>query len=241
MELYSTKARITLEQENHKDKFCFIKVASQITDGTVKCLCISSDKNRFIIGTSRGHFECYEHNENGFFQTFTIPYGHSMEVTGVSAHPSIDVNWVSASADKTCLLWDKRLVYPARVLTQDHEECFSDVHWYDTETIVLSDLGGNVTVFDIRNTAVPLSKKVVANRQIFSLHYNKNKFGIVSESSKAIIYELDEKKELKFLYEHNAHPYMINSLCWDIYDKKNTFYVVGDQKYAKEISLPAQE
>ncbi|XP_070498862.1 methylosome protein WDR77-like [Chironomus tepperi] len=238
IELYSTKAPVTLEKDNHQDIFCFIKIASKLTDGRVNCLSQFYEKNRMIIGTSNGHFECYECDSKELFQSFSLPYGHSAEITGIDTHPSVDLNWVSTSYDKSSLLWDRRQVHPASTLIDNHHDQLTDVKWIKDEIIILSDAVGNLMVFDTRNVKDPLSKTKVLNRSINSLNFDKSNkmFGVISESCNTYIYEIDEKNELKQIHEHNAHPNMLYSLCFDV-KKPNTYYVVGEGKYAKEVTI----
>ena len=238
MEMYSTKAPVTLEKENHKDIFCFIKITSKLTDGRVTCLSQFNEKNRLIAGTSKGHFECYEYDTKELFLTFSLPFGLCMDITGISAHPSVDLNWASTSHDKSCVLWDRRQLYPTIGLIDNHHDQLTDVKWIKDEILILSDAAGNLMVFDTRNVQVPLSKVNVLNRKINSLNFHKSNkiFGVISDSCNAYIYEIDEKNELKLIHEHNADPNVLNSLCFDV-KKPNTYYVVGDGKYAKEVTF----
>lgn len=227
--------------KDHRNKFCFIKIASQATDGQCNSLAIFNNDNRFIVGTSRGHFECYSYYSHNITKIFTTEYGMSMEITGISPHPEIDANWVSTSSDKSCMMWDKRFLYPAKYLIQKHNERLTDVHWMDLNTVILSDSAGNIMVYDTRNPKESVSKKSVINRVIQSIKFNGTKFGIVSESSKAMVYEVNAKKEVEFLHQHDVHPRMINDFCWEKYDQDNCYYVVGNRKYAKKLTLPAQK
>lgn len=238
LELYSTKAAVTLAQKNHHNIFCFIKLDSKQIDGRVNCLSLFYENKRLIFGTSTGHFECYEYDTKQIVQSFRLPYGHTSEITGISAHPSVDVNWASTSTDMSSLLWDRRQVHPAIALIDTHHDQLTDVKWLENELIILSDAAGNLMVFDTRNAQNPLSKTKVSNKPINSLNFHKSKkmFGVISESCCAYIYEIDEKNELKLIHEHNAHPNMLYSLCFDV-KKPNTYYVVGERKYAKEVTI----
>jgi WD40 repeat protein len=215
-----------------------MKIASKSTDGKVTCISQFYEKNRIIVGTSNGHFECFDHDSKEIFQSFSLSHGHSAYITGVSAHPSVDLNWVSTSHDKSSLIWDRRQLCPATALIENHHDQLTDVKWIKDEIIILSDIVGNLMLYDIRNAQEPLSKTNVSNKFINSLNFHKSNkmFGVISHSCNAHIYEIDAKNELKLLHEHNAHPNMLYSLCFDV-KKPNTFYVVGEEKYAKEVTF----
>lgn len=145
---------------------------------------------------------------------------------------------MSTSHDKSSLLWDRRQVCPATALIDNHDDQLTDVKWIKDEIVILSDGAGNLMLFDIRNIQEPLSKTKVLNKTINSLNFHKSNkmFGVISHSCNAYIYEIDVKNELKLIHEHNAHPNMLYSLCFDV-KKDNTFYVVGEGKYAKEVTF----
>lgn len=170
---------------------------------------------------------------------FSIPYAHSLEITGLSSHPSIINNWASSSSDKSLLLWDRRLLNPAMALLSDHRDRLTDVHWLNEETLITCDSAGNLILLDSRKPKMIQQIKEVSNRTINSLcfHQNNSKFGIVSESCRVSIYEITNNKEFELLHEHNARPNTAYSMCWDVNEKLNTFYVVGDNKYAEAITL----
>lgn len=230
--------KIISKQDNQTEKISFTKLLGKQIDGEPTSITVLHDNSRFIVATKRGNFECYENDVNGLIQSFNMPFAHHDEITGVSAHPEIDINWASSSSDKSCLLWDKRKMYPATPLLTNHHDRLTTVHWYDSDTIILCDSSGYLMTFDIKYPNNPICKQKVINRTINSTSFNKNnKFGVISESKKVLIYEIDDKKEVKLL-EETIHPVIINSMCWDSIE--DAYYVVGDDKYAKKVAMTSK-
>lgn len=215
-------------------------ISKKIVDGVAKCATKLQDSNRFIIGTSKGHLECYEYSPSDLQLIFNIPYGHTDEILGISSHPKVS-QFVTCSSDKSCTMWDKRQVFPASSLLKHHSDRLTSVNWLNEELIIIGDSCGNLISLDGRNPKNILNQEKVSNRAIKSLNAKEGKkLGVVSESCVANFYEINENGSPKLIYEHKANPHVIYSMCWSNL-KSNTIYIVGDDKYAKEITLKEKE
>lgn len=187
-----------------------------------------------------GHIVIYDFGTSDLTVDHSISYGHSSSVTGISAHSGASTKWVSCSADRSCLMWDKSLIRPACGLLENYEHLLTAVRWTsqeeNKELVVVGDEVGNVLTLDPRNPNKIVNKIRVSNRPITKFSFNNSKeFGVLSKNRFACILRADDDGELKEVYKHSS-PGIIYAMCWDEVENK-TFYVVGEEKYAEKVTI----
>jgi hypothetical protein len=139
------------------------------------------------------------------------------------------------------VLWDKKAIKPATFLLKKFQDCLTDAKWLSDNLILLADASGLLTVLDPRNTKVIVNQQTVSNRSIHTLKFAKDSktFGVLSDTPIAKIFEIDDAGNFKFIHEHNAHPKILYSMAWSCKEEK-TYYVVGENKYAKKITIVSE-
>lgn len=133
---------------------------------------------------------------------------------------------------------------PACGILRDYEYQLTAVRWTtqqeNNELIMVGDEMGNVLTLDPRSPKKILNTKRVSKRPITKFSFNgTNKFGVLSKSNISKIFQIDCSGDLKELHKHSA-PGIVYGMCWDELEK-NTFYVVGEKKYAKKITVGSSE
>jgi WD40 repeat protein len=215
------------------------QIGHQTTDGQIECIDIfNGSSKRIVTGTSKGHIDIFDYDTHGIQQINHYEYAHLTNVTGLSTHPTKDNLWISTSFDKSCVLWNKNDLRPASFLIKEFQDCLTDVKWIDDNLILLADGCGLLTVLDPRNTKVMLNQQTVSNRSIHTLELAKNSktFGVLSDNPIAKIFEIDDTGKLKLIHEQSAHPNILYAMAWSCKEEK-TYYVVGENKYAKKITI----
>lgn len=219
------------------DNILFL-VGEHYTNGSITCLDVFKGSNFIVTGTSKGHIDLFDYNSKNIQQINHYDVAHLSDVTGLSGHPTKDNLWISTSLDKSCVLWDKNAIKPASFLLKNFQDCLTGVEWLSDNLILLTDASGLLTALDPRNSKVMINQQKVSDRSIHTLKFAKNSktFGILSDTPFAKIYEIDDTGKLKFIHEHNANPNILYSMVWDC-KEENSYYVVGENKYAKKITF----
>lgn len=221
----------------HNDGRCF-------TEGCVRHIDKIRNETKAVVTTDHGHMYVHEY-DYGFSQLVEerkILYAHSFAITGVSAHPSSSKMWTTCSIDRSCVIWDNsRKERPGSRLLRDYKNQITAVHWTtqeeNKELVMIGDEVGNVLTLDPRSPNKILNTTRVANRAIKKLSFNGSKqFGVVAKNAVATILKIEDNGDLTLVHQHEAHG-MLYSMCWDAH-VKNTFYVVGEQKYAQKMEIP---
>lgn len=219
-------------------KEVMINSASNSTDGEILCIDTLFSSESIVSGTSDGHLDLFDSLTNDLMHSSHIEYGHTSAINGISSHPSQAKCWVSASDDQSCVLWDKNQIPPASFLLKKQPNGFTDIKWASEYLIMACDYGGNLITFDPRKPNAIVYQEQISNRAIHRLQLAKDskRFGIVSDSPLVKIYELNAEKKFDLVHEHNTFPKIPYSM---IFDNKelNTYYVVGEEKYAKKVNI----
>lgn len=220
-----------------QEELVLIKEKTRKAKNQISCLEILPLTDQVIVGTSKGHLELFNYNNNLDLGS-QIMNAHFDEITGISTHPSKDKSWVTSSSDNSCVLWDNKQTSPATFLLKHNRNRPTDVKWLKENLILASDASGFVTLIDPRNPKDDLERHQVAERSINELKFDKTmtKFAVISASPKLKIYQIDSIGQFKLVHEHSARPNILYSMAWDP-KEENTCYVVGDNKYAQKIML----
>jgi WD40 repeat protein len=197
-------------------------------------------EEKFVTSHSKGHFTIFDNGMSDIFPERFLPYAHGAPITGISARKSSRKVWTSCSIDKSCLIWDLSQEKPASILLCNYDHQVTGIHWTSQEEnhelVMIGDEIGNVLTLDPRKPGSILNKQRMANRPITEFSFNGTRqFGVLSKSNVANIVEISSDGSLTSIHKHHA-PGFIYSMCWDVKDL-TTFYVVGEEKYAKKIVL----
>lgn len=214
---------------------------SDIFDGYIKTMVKMFGSNELILGTSHGHIDIMEYGNTELSLVLHTEQAHSDQINCISPSPVMTKSWVSCSDDHSCLLWDKRKFDPASALLEDHDYALKSVYWTKEDEnkslVMIGDEIGNLMMIDIRKPCEILTKERLGNRAIRKIAFNgSNQFGILTSSRSAKIIQITANNEYKLIYEHSESPSILQDLIWDD-SIKDTFYVVGQEMYAKKVVI----
>jgi WD40 repeat protein len=250
LEFFSLRSDIRDKTEN------IYRISDYVADGYVQKITKLKGDSKVVAGTVKGNLAVLDFGSAEVYCTLEIAFAHNGGVTGLSSHPtapsksnpsSVLTNsfdsrpsdtWVSCSG-YDCLLWDKSQALPATRLL-NHMSQLTDVHWTtmdeNKEHVMLGDELGNVMTVDIRSPEKLLNNLHVSDRGIKGLSFNgTNKFGVVTSNKVKVVQASCSNAKPEVVMEHEANR-LLYSMCWDGKDKNN-FYVVGDGKTAKKLSI----
>lgn len=210
------------------------------THGYGMCIAELQKDLKFIVGTNRGDLEIFDYNIMTLTLAPKYPQAHASAITGVSGHLSSPAVWASSSTDRNCVIWDTRKGTKSAIrILKNYEHQLTTVYWTkqdeNSELVMIGDEAGYILTLDPRYPNKILNKTRAAKRAINQFCFNGTKrFGVVSKSASASFYEIkDAAPEL--VHTHTA-PGIFYSMCSD-HSNKSSFYVVGEEKYAEQISL----
>lgn len=191
-------------------------------------------ENELIVGTQCGHITKFRISSSLQLVCEKLQ-AHADEVTGISTVSS-DTKYATCSRDRSCLLWDDRMLPPAKALLSQYNNQLTAIHWSrKTFNLILGDELGNLLTIDLRSPNKIYNKSQVSNREVSSIKpNNKNDLGIVTKSNRMKIAEICDNNDIKPIYEHSTKG-IIYDMAWDISDMK-TFYIVGENQLFEKLS-----
>jgi len=234
--MWSTKPPL-----NSPKKYCPFKIKSQDTHGTPRGIDKFPNENTLVVGTSLGAIQLFSYDLREINEIHKYEYAHGEAINSISVNKSANRVWASASADKDCLIWDKAKEKPATGLLVNHKFDLTAVHWTTEEEarglVIIGDEVGNVMTVDLRKPKAIVSELRVANRGVQNFYFNgNNRFGVITDTSIAKIYDIDASGALNLVHENSDAPALLHSFTWDIKDP-NVYYIVGQEKFAKKVTI----
>lgn len=174
------------------------------------------EENKLVSGSHDGCLKVWCFGAD-LASNMTMTNAHTDEITALSTNPNEPSTFVSASLDRSSLLWDLRKPRPAVALFAKHQLAFTTAYWTTKDEangiVALGDEAGVVTFVDIRQPNVFLHSTKVFNKKIHKISFDGTRFAVLGNTNRAKFYE---GGQLNLLHESTPPaPNYLRDVLWD--------------------------
>ncbi|CAD5111197.1 DgyrCDS530 [Dimorphilus gyrociliatus] len=175
---------------------------------------ITDSNNTVICGSFDGHVKVFLLDEERMTDFYDL---HLAKVCSIYSLNSTNL-FCSTSLDGTCLLVDRKLKSPAKVIMNCPENPPTSVWAKDSSSFIIGTEAGTVQEYDLRNGAHPLKEYFQHNRSVTKVLKHNN--AIVSSAEDGCICTIKKEESRKFAVHTDIVTDMIDvgyilSCGWD--------------------------
>uniref|UniRef100_A0A336LXD5 CSON003223 protein n=1 Tax=Culicoides sonorensis TaxID=179676 RepID=A0A336LXD5_CULSO len=233
MSICSTRS--VMRQSKNQSKYCLFIIGTKKEHKTaINCVDVfEKAKQKAVSADSDGCVKIWDLTNSDLVATNTLGFAHTEMINDISTSLENVDCFVTASNDKSLLLWDLRHPRPASALLEPHPYQIKAVKHLNENQLLVGDKAGIVSLVDKKMPNKIIIDKEIHSRSLHKFFIQGSNVITITDSKRLQVYKMEQNDMVNILDITEA-PNFLRSATW-INDSE--FYVIGWCEFMKKYAI----